>query len=170
MNDWLEKEKLPLAGWVLILTPAAPLHSSPWSRFAAPFSSKAPVCGEKLLSLLFSSLIYTFKTFLFAYFQFLPFFGRWASFDPHTGARTHTHTHTPHPHRRHLQPSFLLCASRQWTNFRFHNCSVLYTCLLLILPWLSFASLMRYYCNYCHYGIFCNELDWYFCYGTVYSL
>lgn len=159
MNDWLEKEKLPLAGWVLILTPAAPLHSSPWSRFAALFSSKAPVCGEKLLSLLFFSLIYTFKTFLFAYLQFLPFFFIEL-------LSTHTHTH----HHRHLQPSFLSCASRQWTNFRFHNCSVLYTCLLLILPWLSFSSLMRYYCNYCHYGIFCNELDWYFRYGAVYVL
>ena len=170
MNDWLEKEKLPLAGWVLILTPAASLHSSPWSRFAALFSSKAKVCEEKLLSLLFFSLIYTFKTFLFAYLQFLSFFFVIEPFSTHTHAHARTHAHTHTHHRCNLQPSFLPCASRQWTNFRFHNCSVLYTCLLLILPWLSFSSLMRYYCNYCHYSIFSNKFDWYFCYGAVYSL
>lgn len=71
MNDWLEKEKLPLTGWVLVLTPAAPLYGSPWSRLAAPLSSEAPVCREKLLFPLIFLLIYTFKSFLFAYLQFL---------------------------------------------------------------------------------------------------
>ncbi len=45
----------------------------------------------------------------------------------------------------------------RWTNFRLCNCSVLYTCLLLILPRHSTLSfLMRYYCNYCYYGVWRN--------------
>lgn len=123
--------------------------------------------GKSCFSLLFFSLIYTFKTFLFAYLQFLflsvslPLSVLLPALKPAPHQPTHTRT----------QPSLsLVFDSRQWTNFRFHNCSVLYTCLLLILPCLLFFFLMRYYCNYCHYAVFHNELDWCCCYGTIYSL
>ncbi len=175
MIDWKRRSCHSLAecsSWRLPHRSTAPLdHVS-----LLPSHLRLQSAGKSCFSLLFFSLIYTFKIFLFAYLQFL-FLSVSLSLSvllpaPKPAPITHhTYTHTRTHTLPHLQPSlFLLFASRQWTNFRFHNCGVLYSCLLLILPCLSFFFLMRYYCNYHHYAIFSNELDWCCCYGTIYSL
>lgn len=173
MIDWKRRSCHSLAecsSWRLPHRSMAPLdHVS-----LLPSHLRHQSAGKSCFSLLFFSLIYTFKTFLFAYFQFL-FLSVSLSLSVLLPAlKPATSSHPPHTHTHtlpQLQPSLSrLFALRQWTNFRFHNCGVLYTCLLLILPCLSFSFLMRYYCNYCHYAIFHNALDWCFCYGTIYSL
>lgn len=171
MIDWKRRSCHSLAecsSWRLPHRSTAPLdHVS-----LLPSHLRHQSAGKSCFSLLFFSLIYTFKTFLFAYLQFLLFLPASLSLPLY---QSHSHAGyqppTAHTHS-HSQPSLspLPLAFRQWTNFCLGNCAVLYTCLLLILPCLSFSFLMSYYCNYCHYVIFCNELDWCYCYGTIYSL
>lgn len=152
MIDWKRRGCHSLAecsSWRLPRRSTAPLdHVS-----LLPSHLRHRPAGKSCFSLLFFSLIYTFKTFLFAYLQFLFFLSvslPVSDLKPPPLSQKHTHscTHTRFP--------FPLFALRQRTNFRFHNCGVLYTCLLLILPCLLFFVLMRYYCNYCYYAVFHN--------------